>query len=104
MENYIKKNDEILKEWKEDRIKNTNDFITDGVVNPIMWFNSKHERILLLLKEAYSVDGPVEWDLVRWLCGNKCMENCSKMCSECWPSGKTYNHVAEAVYMILNPD
>lgn len=104
MENYIKKNDEILKEWKENRMEDSNDFITDGIVDTETWFKPMNEKILFLLKEAYSKSEPVEWDLPKWLCGNKCMENCEKKCSKCWPTGTTYNHVAEATYMILNPN
>ena len=103
MENYIKKNDEILKEWKSQKIKDTDDFISDGIVNPKTWFQLNNEKILFLLKEAYSATKPVEWNLSNWLCGEKCMENCGN-CNNCWPSGKTYNHVAEAAYMILNPN
>ena len=104
MENYLKNNEAVLKELKQNRIKKTNDFITDGIVDPETWFESKGERILFLLKEAYSSEGPVEWDLPSWLRSKRCMEKCKNDCSKCWPSGTTYNHVAEAVYMILNPD
>ena len=48
MENYIKKNDEILKEWKENRMEDSNDFITDGIVDTETWFKPMNEKILFL--------------------------------------------------------
>lgn len=102
MNNYIKKNEEILNQWKNQRPSGISGFISDGIVDSEKWFSENGEKILFLLKEAYSKDKSQEWNLSNWLCGKKCMEGCDN-CENCWPSGKTYNHVAEAAYMILNP-
>ena len=103
MDDYIKNNDEILRKWKEQRPADKEGFVYDGVVDAEEWFKNSGEKILFVLKEAYSSNKQDEWILTNWLCGRKCIENCPNVCNKCWPSGMTYNHVAEAVYMILNP-
>lgn len=102
---YLKSNEELFLKWES--ICTTDDLVTDGIVSPSVWFEEKGERILFLLKEAYSKKNPTSWNLTKWLYhedGEICMQNCAKNCSSCFPSGATYNHVAEAAYMILNPE
>ncbi len=45
-----------------------NRFIPDGIVNPEVWNDLSHKRILYVLKEAYT-DDPEGFDLAKWLSG-----------------------------------
>ena len=57
---YNEEKEKLFAEWKE-RTKAETPFITDGVMNPELWFSQK-VRPLFLLKEAYG--GENDWDLV----------------------------------------
>ena len=103
VDEYIKKNKQIIHQWY---LNNEKGIVADGIVDPTRWFSSNGEKILFLLKEAYSTEDATEnWDLTKWLnntSGCRCSEQCKKNCVDCWPTGTTYNHVAEAAYQILN--
>lgn len=102
MEKYLAQNKVLMNQFKNCRTEGVIDFVYDGIVHPKTWFNERGERILFFLKEAYSRTNDIEWDLTKWLCSEKCTDKCDKDCSECWPRGSTYNHVAEQAYMIIN--
>ena len=101
MEKYLTKQKNLMSLWKKSRPDQIADFVSDGIIHPATWFESSGEKVLFILKEAYSARKDEEWDLAKWLCGEKCTKTCFNQCSKCWPTGYTYNHVAEQAHMIL---
>ena len=101
---YIKKTEALFKEWKNK--SNAKSFVTDGIVDPDIWFGLEHkDRILIILKEAYiKKDNPYDWDLTKWLKNEICcsIDNCPHAhdCSKCKVTDSTYNRVAEWIYGI----
>ena len=61
---YKKEIEELFKKWKSSVDTNDTAFITDGVMDPEIWFK-QNERILFVLKEAYSEEGANDWDLAK---------------------------------------
>ena len=55
LEEYLKENDELFREWREKLNHKGQPFIDDGIVNPEVWFSmdSNTPKILFVLKEAY---------------------------------------------------
>lgn len=63
-ERYNKEISALFSEWKSSVNTNNTPFITDGVVDPEKWFE-KYDRILFVLKEAYSKEpNAKDWDLI----------------------------------------
>ena len=67
--------------WKNKSPKNINGFeinhkdnvfISDGIVNPQIWFDQK-PRILFVLKEAYSNKNDGDWLLTDWIASGECL-------------------------------
>lgn len=102
MKKYLAENESLMNVLKSRRADGVLDFVSDGIIHPKTWFEKREEKILYFLKEAYSRIKDIEWDLCKWLRGERCMDGCTMDCSECSPRGSTYNHVAEQAYMILN--
>ena len=66
-EEYLKETENLFTEWKvrsNDYNPNRTSFISDGIMDPDTWF-SLDQRILFVLKEAYTVNGSEDWDLAR---------------------------------------
>lgn len=55
----------LFKEWKDKIDTNNTAFITDGVMDPEKWFKQS-ERIMFVLKEAYSEPYENDWDLAEY--------------------------------------
>lgn len=68
-----------------------NKFIPDGIVNPALWNDSNHKKILYVLKEAYAREDEKEYDLAEWLCKDH-------------PEKNLWNRVARWTYGIQNTD
>ena len=49
-----------------------NVFISDGIVNPLVW-NKQKPRILFVLKEAYSDKNDGDWSLTDWVASGECL-------------------------------
>lgn len=65
VEQYKKEISKLFAEWKSSVNTNNTAFITDGVIDPDVWFSQK-ERIMFVLKEAYSSGpNPKDWDLAK---------------------------------------
>ena len=104
-EEYESLHGELMNEWMK---KHGADFglcgfAKDGVVSPEVWFSlaEKEERIMFLLKEAYTVENPnLVWDEAKWLSHQECMDGCEKDCSKCAVTGSTFNPIADWVYGI----
>ena len=62
-ETYERKTEKLFTEWKKKA--NAESFVTDGVINPDIWFKRGvvAGRTLFLLKEAYGEDH--DWDLAK---------------------------------------
>lgn len=78
--------EELFSHWENKEPENginhkENLFIPDGIVNPDVWNDSKHKRILYVLKEAYD-----RKDLIHWLSFN--------------PERQMWNRVAAMTYAI----
>lgn len=119
---YKNEHEKLMKKWKEKHNANENGFVKDGIVSPEVWFNipQGEERILFLLKEAYSKENAkLIWDETKWLTHEKCTEECTeackktcskkekcnksdcdKDCKKCKITGNTFNPMAEWVYGI----
>jgi len=116
---YIEKNRELMKAWK-DRYPDAV-FVTDGIVDPVTWFAEENgERVMFLLKEAYTKDASQDgskpdWDLCKYLRGkDKCMKDCfyeeddkyacerKGYCNKLTLQG-TYGNVTAWTRAILNP-
>ena len=50
-----------------------NVFISDGIVNPLVW-NKQKPRILFVLKEAYSDKNDGDWSLTDWVASGECLK------------------------------
>lgn len=100
---YSTQNEALMAKWKSKYAASEHSFVRDGIVSPMVWFSlpPKKERILFLLKEAYSKeDAHYDWDEAKWLAHEKCMEHCTKNCTECSITGNTFNPLAEWIYGI----
>ncbi len=60
---YINEIENLFEEWKKDSMHDAKSFVTDGVINPDVFFE-QDIRPLFLLKEAYAKDG-IGWDLTK---------------------------------------
>lgn len=102
---YIEESEKLFNAWKNK--SNSKSFVTDGIVDPDIWFGTELEyRVLIILREAYIKNGnPYDWDLTKWLKNEICcsIENCpyAHNCSKCKVTGSTYNRVAEWIYGII---
>lgn len=56
---------ELFKDWKGKVDTNNTAFVTDGVMDPEKWFKQT-ERIMFVLKEAYSEPYENDWDLAKY--------------------------------------
>jgi len=95
----------LMEKWKTKHNAIDNGFAEDGIVSPDIWFAlpPEDERILLLLKEAYTVKDPkLVWSEAKWLAHEVCMENCGNDCKACTITGGTFNAVAEWIYGIIH--
>lgn len=89
---YIEKSEKMFDDWKSKPAENgTNHkdtvFISDGIVNPDLWFSNEN-RVLFLLKEAYG--GTENWDLI-----NDLLKTNQTL-------GPTWKRVSQWTYGILN--
>lgn len=112
---YETQHSNLMKEWKKKHGADDGqcDFAMDGIVSPHIWFTlpSGEERILFLLKEAYTKkentkeENPkLVWDEAKWLAHQQCvterLKDCPKDCKQCPITGSTFNPIAEWVYGI----
>ncbi|SKB93227.1 hypothetical protein SAMN06296386_109113 [Lachnospiraceae bacterium] len=66
-----------------------NKFIPDGIVNADLWHDSKHKKILYVLKEAYTDENEKAFDLAKWL-------------RDYHPNLRIWNRIARWTYGIQN--
>ncbi|MBQ2960881.1 MAG: hypothetical protein IJE09_06635 [Oscillospiraceae bacterium] len=106
-EQYENQHRELMEEWQIRHGANIGQcgFAKDGIVYPNVWFSlaEEEERVLFLLKEAYTVENPkLVWDEAKWLSHQKCMNGCEEDCRKCSITGSTFNPVAEWAYGIFS--
>ena len=108
-EEYERMNGKLMEEWQKKHGADVGlcGFAKDGIVSPEVWFSiaEKEERIMFLLKEAYTVENPkLVWDEAKWLAHQQCvterLKDCPKDCKQCPITGSTFNPIAEWVYGI----